>query len=147
MKKFIVDKSLILICGLCIYVYLLSKLPFAMEILFKVILLWTIYILCKELLFLPIDHVFGKKQEVFYFSRVDGLIHYEFFPDAYYREWLFYNSDKTIRLLVLIPCTKENVSQMEQPLVDEKIVVTYYPFSKILVSWNRYVQKQKGSNE
>ena len=76
-----------------------------------------------------------KRREEVFFSKVSSINDYEFFKGKYCCEWKFYSSKGTMEVLVPVALTEEEIHNMEKPLVDQKVRICFYRFSKILYSW------------
>lgn len=136
MKKFLIDQALFLILGIAIMIsipYFCGPIfTFLFEIL--VILFWGF--LCRRLILIPIDFVAGRVTRAVYFATQCGIDEYEFHKGRFFCEWKFYyGSNQTLYLLVPICATKEDLAKMSLPKQDEKIWITYFRFSKILLNW------------
>lgn len=135
MKKYLIDKLLILQIGA--WMILASSLLFGKRASIIVALfigiIWSI--LCKPLLLFPLDLFLGKVSVTGYFSSCLWIDNYEFFPKKYYCMWRFYISGGRVDLVAPLSCSKDAIASMHMPPKNQKIIVTYYRFSKLLHSW------------
>lgn len=140
MKKFLIDQTLILASG----VGLMICMPFVFNPIFTAIFDIAVVASCGYLgqhaLLLPIDLLKGKVTEDVYFSTQIGLIDYEFYKRKCYPIWKFRKGNQTFTLLVpaattTLPRNPQEYPQIERPKGDEKLRITYYRFSKILLSY------------
>ncbi|MGN1155417.1 MAG: hypothetical protein ACI4TK_04505, partial [Agathobacter sp.] len=70
-----------------------------------------------------------------YFTTQLGLVDYEFRKGKHCPEWKFYSGNKALVLLVPMVATSEEILKLERPKKDEKLKITYFRFSKILLSY------------
>ena len=96
-----------------------------------------------RVLLLPLDFLCGKKSEEVYFSRLRDVSSYEFFTKKYFCEWKFYSSKGTLAVVVPVAYTEAEVRNMNKPLVDQKVRICYYKYSKILYS-AELLERDKG---
>ena len=101
----------------------------------ELITILSLTYLCRRILILPLDCILKKRSADVFFSQVSSLNNYEFFKGKYCCEWKFYYSKGTVEVLVPVALTKEEIHNMEKPLVNQKVRIYYYRFSKILYSW------------
>ena len=135
MKKYIADKLILIILGIAFILYFSYTFKFIIALLLDIaiIVLWGL--LCKDVLLLPLDVILGKKCKQVYFSSQADVVSYEFFK-RYAVTWNFRFGEKDlIRLLYPISVTKEELSSIKKPLNDQKVIIEYYRFSKILLGW------------
>ena len=137
MKKYILDQIgvLAIAVGLACIFPRMCRYHFWPTFVLEVMLLPSSGYLCRRILVLPLDIVIGKRMKVVYFSRVCNVENYEFFPKRYHCEWRFYSSEGTLKVLVPVALSKEEIQSMHRPKADQKVKVCYYPYSKILCSW------------
>lgn len=133
MKKLVVDQLLFLTIGIVTFWTLAFHMSGSTAV--KTVLLITLVLstgyLCHKVLLLPLDKILGKKERTAYFSAAVGSVWgYEFFKRGYFRDWKFYwGNHQTMRLLAV------NVRpDMYQPKHGQKVKITYYRLSRILLS-------------
>ncbi|MGN0492058.1 MAG: hypothetical protein ACI4F7_00265 [Acutalibacteraceae bacterium] len=135
MKKYLIDQAMFLIAGIgamiCIPFLCGPIFTFVFEVL--VAISWGY--LCRRVLLLPLDLLFGKVTDNAYFATQLGLADYEFHKGKHCPEWKFTCGNKTLILLVPMAATKEAIMELKQPKKDEKLKITYFRFSKILLSY------------
>ena len=137
MKTYIIDKGILLLFIIA-DMLILPRLCGYNMILTMILELMVGYFggyLCKPLLLLPFDLMVSKKEEELYFSRMCNIDNYELFQDQYYCEWRFYSSKGTVKVLVPASLSLDEIRNMDRPKADQKVKVCYYPYSKILCSW------------
>lgn len=137
MKEYLIDQFLFLLVGsvcaisipwMCNYILILV-------IIFELMVILSVAYLCRRILVLPLDLILKKRSADVFFSRVSSMDDYEFFKGKYCCEWKFYSSKGTVEVLVPVALTEEEIHNMEKPLVDQKVRICFYRFSKILYSW------------
>lgn len=137
MKQYIIDQLIFLILG----IWMMSILPWMcgyiiiFTIISELIAILSLSYLCRRILVLPLDLILKKRREEVFFSKVSSINDYEFFKGKYCCEWKFYSSKGTMEVLVPVALTEEEIHNMEKPLVDQKVRICFYRFSKILYSW------------
>lgn len=135
MKKFIIDQVLFLIVGIgimiCIPLLCGPKSAFLFEIV--VVISWGF--LCRRVLLLPFDLIYGKVTRFVYFSTQLSIGDYELFAGKHYPEWKFSYDNKTLVLMVPIAATIEEIHRINRPKQDEKLRITFFYFSKILLDY------------
>lgn len=117
------------------FVYYKTKSIIWFTIILECVLIFTWGILCRRVIVLPLDILKGKKEEIYYFTRMCNVENYEFFRKKYYCEWHLRSSQKSITILVPVCLSEEDIFECEKPTVNQKIKIKYYSFSKILCSW------------
>lgn len=135
MRKYLIDQALFLIAGIGIMICI----PFLCGPIFTFVLEVVVAIswgyLCRRILLFPFDLLYGKVTDNVYFSTQLGLVGCEFHKGKYYPEWKFSGRNKTLVLLVPMATTLEENLELERPKKDEKLRITFFRFSKILLSY------------
>lgn len=138
MKKYLLDQLILMIVFIVlsiVFYYLTSKIIWIM-ILIEITIIWSFSCLLKRFLLLPIDILKGAVEKDVFFSSICNIQEYEFFRENFYCEWHFYFSAKdTLTVLVPISQTYEEILKMDIPVVNQKVRIRYYRYSKILSSW------------
>lgn len=138
MGKYIIDQMIFAVVGVGIIMYTPQMCSPIFTIWVEILVALSWGYLCRRLLLLPFDLIIGRKTKIVYFSRQTQtfLDYYEFFRGKYYCYWRFYyNKNSMMELLVPIAATKEEILAMKLPLVNRKVEINYYQFSKILCAW------------
>ena len=138
MRVFVLDHLFFLLfgVGISIGLLLLNPHPIVMVVL-ELIIVITWGILCKSMLLFPLDLVFGKRVNTCYFGTTLSVVNYKFFRKKCYWNWRFFakGSNERLDLHNPISCSRASLSSIEQPPKDRILEITYYPFSKLLISW------------
>ena len=136
MKKYFIDQALILSIGICCFGYLcyLGSHPFVTILKILIAFIWLF--LCRRLLLIPLDLLFGAKKKIVYFSTAIISYKCEFCKKSYCYEWKFHY-DKKGKLKLLIPkvLKEQDVLDLEPPPKNTPIEITYFKFSKILYKY------------
>lgn len=135
MRKYLIDQVLFLIAGIGIMICVPYLCGPVFTFVFEVMVAVSCGYLCRRVLLFPFDLLFGKVTDNVYFATQSGLVDYEFLKGKYCPEWKFSSGNKTLVLLVPMAATLEEVLKLEQPRKDEKLRITYFRFSKILLSY------------
>ncbi len=136
MKRFLIDRLLLLMAGILIMVLIpfIWDSNFALLLEILVILSWGY--LCRRILLLPLDLFVGKTTQSAYFAGQCGIEDFEFIGGSYCYIWKFYYEDnKTLKLLVPSVVSRNTGHKPIFPQKDGKLEVTYFRFSKVLLSW------------
>lgn len=136
MKRFLIDRLLFLMAGIVIMVLipLIWNSDFALLLEILVILSWGY--LCRRILLLPLDLLFGKVTQSVYFAGQCGIEDLELIRGVHCYIWKFYYEDnKTLKLLVPFVVSRNTGNKPILPQKDGKLEVTYFRLSKILFSW------------
>ena len=135
MRVFLLDQGLELLIGASI----MTGIPFLFGPISSIVLeLLTVVIwclLCKQLLLYPLDLLFGKKKEYVYFQSWVSTHEYEFFKNKRFCTWRFVSENARLDLTVPVSCSLAQISSEETPPKNERLIISYYPFSKILYHW------------
>lgn len=139
MKKYLIDQVLFLLCGVLIEIGLVIIFPGTWFVVFLEVLTAATWLyLCSRLILLPIDLVMGKVKQIVYFSSKCGRDKLEFFKNTYCDKWRFYfGGNKKLVLLVPVTYKSETEHGVEPPKSNDKLMITYFRFSKILYRWER----------
>lgn len=140
MKRFIIDQTLILASGVGLMICMPLVFDSIFTAVFDIMVATSCGYLGRHALLLPLDLLKGKITEYCYFSAQIGLIDYEFSKGKCCPEWKFRKENQTFVLVVpAATMTLQENSQeqphIEWPMREEKIRITYYRFSKILLSY------------
>jgi len=135
MKVFLIDKGLTLLVG----GFIVAAIPFLFGPITSTILeLLTVVIwclLCKQLLLYPLDLLFGKKKSMCFFDSCVSTNKYEFFRKKGFFIWRFVSDNSRIDLTVPLSCSIAKIASEEIPPKNELLIISYYPFSRILYNW------------
>lgn len=137
MKKYIIDQSMFLMVGITIMIFIPSFCGPFFTLFFEIVVILSWGYLCRRVL-LPFDLFLGGVTKTVCFSTQCGIEDLEFFKNICYCEWKFcLEKGQTLRLLVPIAITKKEVYKIVRPQNGEKLRITYFPLSKILLEWNQ----------
>lgn len=137
MRKFVIDKVLYLLYGIAagigIYVF---ESYIVLTVIFETILITCLASQCSPLFALLIDVFKGSVTREVYLSGKIISWGYDFFSRGSYTEWKFYYGGSGI-LRLRVPDIKnsELLEEMKNQRRDQKLKVTYYNLSKILISF------------
>ena len=107
MKKFLIDQSLFLLAGIAIMILIPFVYRPAFACVFEIIAVLSWGYLCRRILLLPLDLLFGKVTQTVYFSAQCSAEHFEFSKGKACCVWKFYSGDKqTLTLLAPIAATE-----------------------------------------
>lgn len=140
MKKYLLDQigTMTIILVLATALHFSTKNHKVLAMVLDVGLLIPYGYLCRRMLLLPLDLLFGKKTEILYFSRMSNIQEYELFSNQCCCLWQFYSSTGTVKLLVPASVPYSKILELDKPKTDQKVRICYYPYSKILYSWEAY---------
>lgn len=137
MRKFVIDKVLYLLFGIAIGIgiYVFERYM-VLTIIFETILITCLASQCSPLFALLIDVFKGSVTREVYLSGKIISWGYDFFSRGSYTEWKFYYGSKNI-LRLRVPDIKnsELLEEVKNLRRDQKLKVTYYNLSKILISF------------
>lgn len=136
MTLFIIDQMLLALSGvvMIVCVPIVCGPIFSVVLQIVIALIWLL--LCRQLVFLPLDLILGKKKETLFFSGIVSVDYCEFFRKKFYHRCMFSNRmNKTIVLTIPIVLTKEELDKQSLPLQGQEVEIVFYPLSKILCSW------------
>lgn len=137
MRKFVIDKVLYLLFGIAIGIgiYVFERY-IVLTIIFETILITCLASQCSPLFALLIDVFKGSVTREVYLSGKIISWGYDFFSRGSYTEWKFYyGSNDILRLCVLDIKNSGLLEEMKNQRRDQKLKVTYYNLSKILISF------------
>lgn len=137
MRKFVIDKVLYLLYGIAIGIgiYVFERYM-VLTIIFETILITCLASQCSPLFALLIDVFKGSVTKEVYLSGKIISWGYDFFSRGSYTEWKFYyGSNNILRLRVPDIKNSELLEEMKNQRRDQKLKVTYYKLSKILISF------------
>lgn len=140
MKLYLFDRALYLLAGVLILIVSFIFFPPILAVIVGVLVFAFWGIICYRLVLLPVDLAFGRKTELLYFSTQLCLEELEFFKKKYICSWKFHNN-KNLILIVPLSYSKEQIAQIIYPPHDRLLRVTYYPLSKILISYDMEIEK------
>jgi len=137
MKKYVIDKLCLLLVGIGLVIFIphMCYHIWILVIAFEIMTILSVGYLCKSIIFLPLDLILGKQEEIIVFKRVDNVQEYEFFRNTCFCEWIFNSRNGTVILINPVAMKEEEIYAMEQPLHEQKVRIYYYRYSKILCSW------------
>ena len=137
MRKFVIDKVLYLLFGIAIGIgiYVFERY-IVLTVIFETILITCLASQCSPLFALLIDVFKGSVTREVYLSGKIISWGYDFFSRGSYTEWKFYYGGSDI-LRLRVPDIKnsELLEEMKNQRRDQKLKVTYYNLSKILISF------------
>lgn len=137
MRKFVIDKVLYLLFGIAIGIgiYVFEKY-IVLTVIFETILITCLASQCSPLFALLIDVCKGSVTKEVYLSGRIIYRGYDFFSRGHYSEWKFYYGGSGI-LRLCVPDIKNSglLEEMKNQRRDQKLKVTYYKLSKILISF------------
>ncbi len=137
MRKFVIDKVLYLLFGIAIGIgiYVFERYM-VLTIIFEAVIIWCLSHQCQQLFALLIDVCKGSVTKEVYLSGKIISWGYDFFSRGSYTEWKFYyGSNDILRLCVPDIKNSELLEEMKNQRRDQKLKVTYYNLSKILISF------------
>lgn len=137
MRKFVIDKVLYLLYGIAagIGLYVFERY-IVLTVIFETILITCLASQCSPLFALLIDVFKGSVTREVYLSGKIISWGYDFFSRGSYTEWKFYyGSNNILRLRVPDIKNSELLEEMKNQRRDQKLKVTYYNLSKILISF------------
>ncbi len=137
MRKFVIDKVLYLLYGIAagIGIYVFERY-IVLTVIFETILITCLASQCSPLFALLIDVFKGSVTREVYLSGKIISWGYDFFSRGSYTEWKFYYGSNDI-LRLCVPDIKNSglLEEMKNQRRDQKLKVTYYNLSKILISF------------
>lgn len=142
MKLYLLDRTLYLFTGILLVIGSCIYFPTVLAVIAVILIVLSWGIICYPLVLLPLDLVLGKRTEMFHFSTQLCLDELEFFKKRYTCSWKFWNNKKQLVLIVPLSYTQEQIDQISHPPRDRLLRVTYYPCSKIMISWELEPQKR-----
>ena len=137
MRKFVIDKVLYLLYGIAIGIgiYVFERY-IVLTVIFETILITCLASQCSPLFALLIDVFKGSVTREVYLSGKIISWGYDFFSRGSYTEWKFYyGSNDILKLRVPDIKNSELLEEMKNQRRDQKLKVTYYNLSKILISF------------
>lgn len=137
MRKFVIDKVLYLLYGVAIGIGLyVFERYIVLTVIFETILITCLASQCSPLFALLIDVFKGSVTREVYLSGKIISWGYDFFSRGSYTEWKFYyGSNDILRLRVPDIKNSELLEEVKNLRRDQKLKVTYYNLSKILISF------------
>ena len=137
MRKFVIDKILYLLYGIAtgIGIYVFERY-IVLTCILEAVLIWCLADQCRQLFALLIDVCKGSVTKEVYLSGRIIYRGYDFFSRGHYSEWQFYYGGSDI-LRLCVPDIKNSglLEEMKNQRRDQKLKVTYYNLSKILISF------------
>ena len=137
MRKFVIDKVLYLLFGIStgIGIYVFERYM-VLTVIFEAVIIWCLSDQCRQLFALMIDVCKGSVTKEVYIAGRNIYLRYDFFNSGRYTEWKFYyGSSGILRLCVPDIKNSELLEEMKNQRRDQKLKVTYYKLSKILISF------------
>lgn len=135
MKKFLIDQVLFLIAGIGIMICIPLLCGPIFTIVFEVVVAISWGYLCRRILLVPLDLFYGKVMRNGYFATQLCTFDCEFYKGVHCPEWKFFYENKPLVLLVPMATTIEEIRKIECPPKNVKLRITYFRFSKILLSY------------
>ena len=136
MKKYIIDRLVLLAWGIWAMIYTPNRAGPIFTIIGEMMAIFIIVVFCHRILLLPLDLIVGKKQAVVYFSLNYWGAGGETITRKQFAEWKFYyGSNQQIRLLVPYAVPEGKILDLTTPARNQKVKITYYRYSKILCHW------------
>lgn len=137
MRKFVIDKVLYLLYGVAIGIGLyVFERYIVLTVIFETILITCLASQCSPLFALLIDVFKGSVTREVYLSGKIISWGYDFFSRGSYTEWKFYyGSNDILRLRVPDIKNSELLEEVKNLRRDQKLKVTYYNLSKILINF------------
>lgn len=140
MRKYLIDQIIFLIVGIGVMICLPRFCGPILTLVFEVMAAPSWVFLCRRILLLPLDLLYGKVTHNAYFATQCGIEYYEFYKGKYCIELKFYyGKNQTLMLLASDATPEEELCSMKLPDKDKKLIITYFRFSKILLDWE-YIQ-------
>ena len=137
MRKFVIDKVLYLLYGIAagIGIYVFERYM-VLTIIIEAVIIWCLSYQWQQLFALLIDVCEGSVTKEVYLSGRIIYRGYDFFSRGHYSEWKFYYGGRGI-LRPCVPDIKNSglLEEMKNQRRDQKLKVTYYNLSKILISF------------
>ena len=137
MKKFIIDRVMILIAGAGIILYLCISSAIGQNASVVLIVItaciWSVW--CKHILLLPFDIMLGKVCKTCFYTGIAFLDEGEFFRKRYCYYLTFYDQEKRFTLLVPIMVTEDDFFSILNPPSDRQITIVYYRLSKTILGY------------
>lgn len=135
MKKFLIDQVLFLIVGIGIMICIPLLCGPIFTAVFEVVVAISWGYLCRRILLVPLDLLYGKAMRDGYFVTQFCTYACEFYKGVHYPEWEFLYENKSLVLLVPMAVAIEEIHKIECPPKNVKLRITYFRFSKILLSY------------
>ena len=136
MKKYIIDRLVLLAWGIWAMIYTPYRAGPIFTIIGEMMAIFIIVVFCHRILLLPLDLIVGKKQAVVYFSYQYCVEDGEMITRKHFVEWKFYyGSNQKICLLAPYAIPEGGILHLTTPARDQKVKITYYRYSKILCHW------------
>lgn len=133
MKRYILDRVLIIFIGICIIVAIHKILIPVAAVILGIFFIIFLLIQCWRVIVLPLDIICGPKYKVAYFSTQFNMTDYDIIKGKEYWCWKFY-SGKNNKFELINFNNSEDVNIID--ITDSKMSLKYYRFSKILLEWN-----------
>ena len=136
MKQYLLDQAFLVFSAILFMIIIPSFCGPIFTFIFELNILLSFGFLCRRILILPFDLLYGKMTQVVYFSAQTGREELEFFNTPHCCIWKFYyGSNDTLSLLVPVAVTKNEQHYIHCPVKDQRIKITYYRFSRLLCTW------------
>lgn len=145
MKRYLSEYYMYLLLWLCLLFYFewvayrkAEGIPLAMLIINAGILRAFLLFadLIKPIFLFSLDLFHGPIEKEVYASGGRLIENYEFHGKRYYCEWhVYYGSTGKMYLIVPVWKRYDEILDMEMPQENQRIRICYYPYSKILKSW------------
>lgn len=141
MKKYIIDKIIVLLFGLFSIVFLFIYIhgPLFIMVPIMIFIAYVFVKLSKNVAFIPIDCILGAREEYMFFVSCVNRYDNEIFNETYYRELKFiYGGNDKLFLIIPEAISIEESYKSELPPTKTKLKVRYYKLSKLLISWEEF---------
>ena len=137
MKKLLIDQALFLVISIVILMCIPLFCGPIISLLFEFSGMLCSGYLCRRILLLPIDLIWGYVSREVYYSSQCGIEDLEFFRNTNYPVWKFcLGNNQTLTLLVPASFRLDEINTITFPPKKKKIRITYFRFSKILLKWD-----------
>lgn len=138
MKKYILDKIIILLFGLfsSIFLFIYIHGPWFIMVPITAFIVYVFVKSSRNVALIPIDHILGVREGYMFFVSCVNRYDNEIFNETYYRELKFiYGGNSKLFLIIPEALSIEESYRSELPPEKTKLKVRYYKLSKVLISW------------
>ncbi len=138
MKKYILDKIIVLLFGLfsSIFLFVYIHGPWFIMVPITAFIVYIFVKLSRNVALIPIDCILGVREGYMFFVSCVNRYDNEIFYETYYREFKFiYGGNDKLFLIIPEALSIEESYKSELPPIKTKLKVRYYKLSKVLISW------------